>query len=796
MPGLALEQADEAKRKGTPIEINPECSSLYAGSKFVGHQRSGHNSYQVTVQLQDWPELCTFFEAEVIGPHQGFLTRKWDADESIDKQHWMKFPAFAPHERTFNTDGFTYNFATSDVIFMRWKEQFLVPDHRIKSITGASFAGFYYIAFQKSTGSITGYYFHQNSEMFQHLSLNHKGVNTDYDLIWDAIKRLPESRSFGYRVGGSPYVWTSFADIGKLINKTGQGLLKLGTLKASTTHGADPVESQLVGICMKNSFDWSILDFTCSTFGLVSVALFPTFDEESLVFVLNKSLLTVIAVSEEEISKILNVAGQCKSLKHIILCGCAAVSKEVSERAKALGLKVTTIKDIQNVNDSKEVAHVIPQPEDVVTICFTSGTSGLPKGVMITHGNMAAAAAGVINMLPSAHKFTSRDRHLSYLPLCHMFERAVFHALFWCGAEVGYFRGSIEQLFDDLLELKPTLFPTVPRLLIRLYDKVTQGVEMAGGVKKALFKMAYNSKLRDLRNGICSRDTIWDKLVFSKIQARLGGNVRLMITGAAPISADILEFLRVVMGCQVLEGYGQSESTASGCLTLIGDYRPVSHVGVPFTSCEVKLVDVPSMNYFASDQPNPRGEICLRGNVIMKGYFKDPELTAEAIDDDGWLHTGDVGMLLPTGTIAIIDRKKSQFKLQQGEYISPEKVEMKVKTPFIQQIWVYGDSLRSSPIAVVVLDQDYLMPWAKANGFEGKSYEELANSPEINKQILDGMVKEGKKNNLVGYEIPKAIFISSKTFEAVNLLTPTFKIKRHEAKLYFNAKIEELYSKL
>ncbi|KAJ3046447.1 GID complex subunit 4, VID24 [Rhizophlyctis rosea] len=177
-----------------PRLINRYTSSLYSGSKFSGQQKSGRNSYEVSVEIQhvdlkesflcgylhirglteDWPDLCTFFEADIIGPKYSFLTRKWEADEQIDKQHWTKFPSFEPYAEEFNKDGFVYDFENSDFVYMRWKEHFLVPDHRIKFISGASFAGFYYIVYQKSTGTITGLYFHQNSEWFQHLQLKHE----------------------------------------------------------------------------------------------------------------------------------------------------------------------------------------------------------------------------------------------------------------------------------------------------------------------------------------------------------------------------------------------------------------------------------------------------------------------------------------------------------------------------------------------------------------------------------------------------------------------------------------------
>ncbi|KAI8854147.1 long-chain-fatty-acid--CoA ligase 6 [Chytridium lagenaria] len=340
--------------------------------------------------------------------------------------------------------------------------------------------------------------------------------------------------------------------------------------------------------------------------------------------------------------------------------------------------------------------------------------------------------------------------------------------------------------------LAPTLFPTVPRLLSRLYDKVTQGVESSGFIKKWLFDFAYRSKLAELRAGRVTRNSVWDRLVFSKIQNKLGGNVRMMLTGAAPISPDILDFLRVVMGCQVLEGYGQTESSASGFVTIVGDYRTFPHVGVPFTCCEYKLVDIPSMNYLASDLPNPRGEICIRGHNVMKSYYKAPELTAEALDEGGWLHTGDVGMINPDGTLAIIDRVKAQFKLQQGEYVSPERVEIFTKTKWVLQSFVFGESLRSSCVMIVVPDDAVLLPWAKENNKNG-SLVDLCEDESIKQMIFKSIVEEGRRNGLKGFELPSAIHLSAKTFEELGLLTPTFKTKRHEARKVFAQKIEALY---
>jgi len=188
--------------------------------------------------------------------------------------------------------------------------------------------------------------------------------------------------------------------------------------------------------------------------------------------------------------------------------------------------------------------------------------------------------------------------------------------------------------------------------------------------------------------------------VFTKIRNRLGGRCKAMVTGAAPISPEVLDLLRIAFGCQVYEGYGQTEACAAISVTVTGDYS-TGHVGCPLPCVELKLVDVPEMNYTAEDKPNPRGEICVRGTSVCQSYYKEPEKTREAIDADGWLHTGDVGEIQPNGTLKIIDRKKNIFKLAQGEYIAAEKIEnVVIRSPFIEQAWVYGNSLQVFSIAV------------------------------------------------------------------------------------------------
>lgn len=357
------------------------------------------------------------------------------------------------------------------------------------------------------------------------------------------------------------------------------------------------------------------------------------------------------------------------------------------------------------------------------------------------------------------------------------------------GAKIGFFQGDIRLLMDDLKVLQPTIFPVVPRLLNRMFDRIFAQANTT--LKRWLLDFASKRKEAELRSGIIRNNSLWDKLIFHKIQSSLGGKVRLMITGAAPVSATVLTFLRAALGCQFYEGYGQTECTAGCSLTLPGDWT-AGHVGAPMPCNFIKLVDVEEMNYMAA---KGEGEVCVKGPNVFQGYLKDPAKTAEALDKDGWLHTGDIGKWLPNGTLKIIDRKKHIFKLAQGEYIAPEKIEnVYQRSEPVAQVFVHGESLQAFLIAIVVPDVETLCHWARKRGFEG-SFEELCRNKDVKKCILEDMLRLGKESGLKPFEQVKGIALHTELFSVSNgLLTPTMKAKRPELRNYFRSQIDELYS--
>nr|KAG5707715.1 hypothetical protein BaRGS_003290 [Batillaria attramentaria] len=359
------------------------------------------------------------------------------------------------------------------------------------------------------------------------------------------------------------------------------------------------------------------------------------------------------------------------------------------------------------------------------------------------------------------------------------------------GGHVGFYSRDIKLLFDDFQALKPTQFTAVPRLLNKIRDKVITGVQ-GSKVKSALLNMALKSKLAEVRRGIIRKDSIWDKLVFHKIQALLGGRVQFVAVTSAPLSKHVFDFARCAFGCLVMEGWGQTEVTGASTVQLPGDPEP-GQVGCPVACNYIKLIDVPDMDCYAKDG---KGEVCVKGTNVTSGYYRNPEKTKDLFTADGWLRTGDIGIIQSNGTLQIVDRRKHIFKLSQGEYLAPERIEgIYCRSMYVQQCFVDGDSLKSRCVAVVVPDPDVVMMWA-ANNNRPQDITQLCQDEVLKDVILQDMLEFGKTAQLKGFEQVLDIALEPEPFSVeAGLLTPTFKNKRTQLRKHFAHQVAALYAK-
>uniref|UniRef100_A0A8C9DTU1 Long-chain-fatty-acid--CoA ligase n=1 Tax=Prolemur simus TaxID=1328070 RepID=A0A8C9DTU1_PROSS len=566
-------------------------------------------------------------------------------------------------------------------------------------------------------------------------------ARTMYQVFRRGLSISGNGPCLGFRKPKQPYQWLSYQEVADRAEFLGSGLLQ---------HNCKACTDQFVGVFAQNRPEWIIAELACYTYSMVVVPLYDTLGPGAIRYIINTADISTVIVDKPQKAALLLEhveRRETPGLRLIILM--EPFEEALRERGEKSGVAVKSMQAVEDCGQENRRVPVPPRPDDLSIVCFTSGTTGNPKGAMLTHGNVVADFSGFLKVT----------------------------------------EGDIRLLSDDMQALRPTIFPVVPRLLNRMYDKIFSQAGTA--LRRWLLEFAARRKQAEVRSGIIRNDSIWDELFFNKIQASLGGCVRMIVTGAAPASPTVLGFLRAALGCQVYEGYGQTECTAGCTFTTPGDWTS-GHVGAPLPCNHIKLVDVEELSYWAC---RGEGEICVRGPNVFKGYLKDEDRTKEALDSDGWLHTGDIGKWLPTGTLKIIDRKKHIFKLAQGEYVAPEKIEnIYSRSQPVAQVYVHGDSLKAFLVGIVVPDPEVLPSWAQKRGIEG-TYAELCTNQDVKRAILDDMVRLGRESGLHSFEQVKAIHIHCDMFSVQNgLLTPTLKAKRPELREYFKKQIEELYS--
>jgi long-chain acyl-CoA synthetase len=605
------------------------------------------------------------------------------------------------------------------------------------------------------------------------------GLSTPYEIFADSVKRYPDRKCLGWRpidengVVGD-YLYHTYKETDELAGHVASGLGALGVREKSK-----------VGVWSVNCVPWMLCIRGSERLGAVIVPMYDSLGETAIEYIARHSELEVAVVQKDKMELMAQVCEKgIKTLKGCIVIG--DVDPKIEARMNKCGLFVHSWDAVVQMGRDAPVEASPPGAEDVACIMYTSGTSGTPKGVIIHHRALVSGVASAHDMIKQTNLGISEDDSLlSYMPLAHIFDRLLEEFALSVGASIGYWQGNVKKLMDDVAAFKPSLFMAVPRILERVCDGVNAELAKGSPVIRKVFNGAFAWKKTLLHWGMSHSFSglLTDRTVFGKLKNLLGGRVRFIVSGGAPLPAHVEEFCTVCLA-PVLQGYGLTESCAASFI-MLPDPRMAYTVGPPLCSTELRFESVPDLEYDALSSP-PQGEILLRSPMLFSGYLKDEEKTKEAIDEDGWFHTGDVGTITDQGCLKVIDRVKNMFKLSQGEYIAVEHLEsVYSRCEHVEQIWVHGSSTESSLVCVVVPTKS----WRASIGD--------VSTPEAADEMLKQLVQTGKQARLKGYEMVKAIHLTTEEFTVENdLLTPTFKPKRNQLQKKYQKEIESMYSSL
>lgn len=559
---------------------------------------------------------------------------------------------------------------------------------------------------------------------------------------------------------------------------------------------------KLIGIFAKNCTEWVVTDMGCQMDSITTVTLYSTLGPDAFLYICNQTLISTVCVTPDLVSmlvenkKKLNIS----SLKYAILFDLTTeADSNCVQVLRDGGFEVVLFKSL--IEDNKEVKDEdleLSKPETVLTICYTSGTTGNPKGVMVIQRNMIAMLESCIEN--SKVPIDESSAHLSFLPLAHIMERFIITGYMSVAAKVGFLSGSVKTtLVKDIELLKPTLLFVVPRVLQTFRTKIFQTFDRLPGFKRKLAYKALSVKRDNFRRYGVITHAFYDKVVFSKVRQTFGGEVKCILCSSAPLPKELADDFKIFLSIPIIEGWGMTEFAGPAFTTNYTDHTNYTAGGV--MSCSyMKVIDVPELDYTSKTMINgvlcPSGEICIKGPATCVGYYKDNEENKKAFDEEGFLHTGDVGCITSYNNgMKIVDRVKEIFKLSQGEYIIPNKLEnVYSKSKYVSQILIYGNSTKNHIIALIAPNKQSCAEFLQLA--KNEPLGKMLTSPALEKEIKNDLNRLAKENNFNSLEKVNHFILTDEEFSVENeCMTPTLKLIRKKIEKRYNEQIEEQYNK-